>query len=215
VVAADHERGWMLMRELPGETARATAGHDAWWSAVEVLSRIHQAFAGRNEDVLAAGAPHRGLAHVREAIETLVGVDARGAALLRAACDELAIYDLPETLVHGDFHRGNVSVDGGRPVIFDWSDACLAHPLVDMHALFAYDEEPARSDSLRRYAAGWPTHERERILAACRFAEPLACVHQAVTYEALAAASEPPDRLWFVAEPPDWIERALESAARL
>jgi hypothetical protein len=40
-------------------------------------------------------------------------------------------------------------------------------------------------------------------------------VHEALTYEALAAASEPPDRLWFVAEPPDWIGRALESAAKL
>jgi hypothetical protein len=93
--------------------------------------------------------------------------------------------------------------------------ACLAHPLVDLHAVFADDEEPWRSESLRRYAAAWPANERERILAACRFAEPLACVHQALTYEALAGASEAPDRLWFVAEPPDWIERALESAARL
>jgi Ser/Thr protein kinase RdoA (MazF antagonist) len=162
VVAADHDRGGTLIRELPGETARDAAGQGAWWSAVAVMARIHQAFAGRGEEVLAADAPNRGLAHVREAIGTLPGVDAIGAERLRSACDELATFELRETLVHGDFHHGNVSVDGEGPVIFDWSDACLAHPLVDLHAVFAYDEHEAGT----RVSAGTPPPGRRTSASA-------------------------------------------------
>jgi Ser/Thr protein kinase RdoA (MazF antagonist) len=47
---------------------------------------------------------------------------------------DLARLDLGLTLVHGDFHAGNVAFDDGRLVVFDWSDAVVGHPLMDAAA---------------------------------------------------------------------------------
>ena len=53
----------------------------------------------------------------------MAGLPDRVAAV--AACG------VPDTLVHGDFHPGNVA---GRPddyVILDWGDSFVGHPLLD------------------------------------------------------------------------------------
>jgi aminoglycoside phosphotransferase (APT) family kinase protein len=36
------------------------------------------------------------------------------------------------SLVHGDLHLGNVAKGPGGPLIFDWTDACVAHPFLDL-----------------------------------------------------------------------------------
>ena len=47
---------------------------------------------------------------------------------------EIADCGLPDTLVHGDFHRGNVRGSDGRLVLLDWGDCGVGHPLLDQTA---------------------------------------------------------------------------------
>jgi Ser/Thr protein kinase RdoA (MazF antagonist) len=46
----------------------------------------------------------------------------------------LARLPIEPTLVHGDFHAGNLAWHRGRLRIFDWSDAVVGHPLMDAAA---------------------------------------------------------------------------------
>ncbi|MCB0954723.1 MAG: phosphotransferase [Ilumatobacter sp.] len=91
------------------------------------------------DEALAAGVPdrrftslaadlHAALVHpvVAEVLRCTPADADRLAERIAAAAAGLA--DLPDVLVHGDFHPGNV-IDG--PVILDWSDAAVSNPLVD------------------------------------------------------------------------------------
>ncbi|MBI1880332.1 MAG: phosphotransferase [Chloroflexi bacterium] len=51
---------------------------------------------------------------------------------LKARCDQLAGYSVPQTLVHGDLHTGNVALVEGKLLFFDWTDACVTHPFFDV-----------------------------------------------------------------------------------
>ena len=60
----------------------------------------------------------------RRSLEAVVaGLPARVAAI--ADCG------VPDTLVHGDFHAGNVAGRPGDYVILDWGDSFVGHPLLD------------------------------------------------------------------------------------
>ena len=50
----------------------------------------------------------------------------------RESIAQLQAGPVPETLVHGDFHPWNVHRDGDHLVIFDWSDAAITKPFVDV-----------------------------------------------------------------------------------
>ncbi len=47
---------------------------------------------------------------------------------------DLEACGLPETLVHGDFHPGNWRSGTDLPVLVDWGDSGVGHPLFDMPA---------------------------------------------------------------------------------
>jgi phosphotransferase family enzyme len=175
VVAIEPERGWLLMRELQGPVL-GDLDRSRWPEAGPLLGEIHRAWSSRREEILALGADDRGL-------DTLVVPDE-----LRADLDRLHELGLPETLVHGDFHPWNV-VAGDRLVLYDWSDACLSHPLFD---LLTYGWHADRSALLAAYGVSPETFA---------IAEPLACIHHAVSYERILEALEPADR-WLFADVP-------------
>ena len=64
--------------------------------------------------------------------EGVTGDELSGLMDLRPAiaelCDRLAQVGVPESLHNGDFHDGNVFLNEGHPSLFDWGDACVAHP---------------------------------------------------------------------------------------
>jgi hypothetical protein len=179
----DHERGWMLMPELPG-TPAFDLGPPAHEVVLRTIAEIHRAWRGRAAELLALGAQDR-----------------------RVEAPELAA--LPETLVHGDFHPGNAFVDGDCAVIFDWSDACVAHPLFDLH-LYLHDfGEGERDELVEAYASGWNGEvDADTIRELLPLAAPLSFLHQAESYRAIEAACAPDDRWWFAGEAERWRELA-------
>ena len=52
----------------------------------------------------------------------------RSVPRVRALCDELAGYGIPEAIQHDDFHDGQVYVRDDRYLLLDRGDACVSHP---------------------------------------------------------------------------------------
>ena len=130
-------------------------------------------------------------------------------------CEEIASSPIPNTLVHGDFHAENVAVSEGRYLIFDWTDACIAHPFVDV-ATFLRNAEHASTDQATRdrwrdhYLHGWEDFASHDVASDLfeRMA-PLAAMHQAITYRWLLDSLDPSERWQFGSALQDWVARAL------
>jgi hypothetical protein len=103
---------------------------------------------------------------------------------LQERCTILGRYNLPDCLVHGDLHLGNVARNGDRYQVFDWSDSCIAHPFVDMiEPYFFYDDAEIQGRLRDAYLSQWTQFEpMERLSEVWRLAKPLAALHQAVSY---------------------------------
>ena len=75
----------------------------------------------------------------------VVAADVAGLRRLVGALDPLVRRledELPSgTIVHGDFHRGNVLGTTRRPVVIDWGQAALGHPLFDLPAWPDWDRD--------------------------------------------------------------------------
>ena len=110
----------------------------------------------------------------------------RAVAELQSRCEELGEGPLPQTLVHGDLHPWNVMVDGDDLRIFDWSDACVSHPLFDLPTfLQRADDESARESMLETYLGAWADlASLEELRAVYELALPLAHVHHAISLSA-------------------------------
>ena len=110
---------------------------------------------------IALVARHRPLPWIveqRRALDRLVsGLPARLAAI--ADCG------VPDTLVHGDFHPGNVAGPPDRYVILDWGDSFVGHPLID-ELVFTERLPPADRVAARGwFVAAWQhiePHSAER-----------------------------------------------------
>jgi Phosphotransferase enzyme family len=155
VLAADHERAWLLNRDA-GPVLRATAPAEELWGPWEgIVARYAEAqiLLSRHRDaLLAAGAPEASPAtlpgQARAVIADLAGrAPADGGLtveetasleallpLYDAWCAGLAASDVPDSIQHDDLHSSNVcwngSVDGAR--IIDWGDASIGSPLATM-----------------------------------------------------------------------------------
>ena len=143
VLAVHEAEGWLLLGDVGQDVVAAHA--DADDTTVRQLVALQRAFIDRVPDLLASGCPARGFASLPDDLSAVLAdpatldwinvPPARAAAIVawvRSAVADADPLGYPDTLVHGDFHPHNVAVVAGRPVIFDWSDAAVAHPLVDI-----------------------------------------------------------------------------------
>jgi hypothetical protein len=124
---------------------------------------------------------------------------------------------LPQTLVHGDFHPGNVRAAGSTITILDWGDSFLGNPAFDLLRL-SEGLGPAETAELEaHWAARWREHRRgcdpERAVALLR---PLVAVRAAATYAHFVEhieASERPFHAFDVTDQLELAERALAGGA--
>jgi Ser/Thr protein kinase RdoA (MazF antagonist) len=100
---------------------------------------------------------------------------------------------LPTTLVHGDFHAGNVARHQGRLVVFDWSDAVVGHPLMDAAAwIWEAPDEAALSTRWETWVDAWssriPASElRPRLDQVLG----VGAAHQLISLDGILRAMEP------------------------
>lgn len=115
---------------------------------------------------------------------------------LKDACRRLARLGLPDTLVHGDMHLGNVARYRGELVYFDWMDACVAHPFIDLHSLQWERDEKVRAALLEEYIAEWEgVVPAERLREAAALAAVVIPLHHAVSYRHIVANLEPASKV--------------------
>jgi len=204
-LAVEAKDGWML---LPGfdETF-------AWEAPLAVRQEAFRRFAGlqrRTADVtaelMADGCLDRRLEVLESQIDPLVS-DPEAVARLTADevaelrrlapamkdfCRRLDRLGVPATLVHGDLHAGNMARLDGAMVYFDWTDACIAHPFIDLHSLQWEKEESIRSALLSAYLESWEGVESaDRMLEAVSLARVVTPLHHAVSYQHIVAGLEP------------------------
>ena len=147
VLAIDAADRIVLLDEMDGPTAKDAGGEEAAPEAPAVLARIARMTEARVGELRAVGLHDRPLGQIAALLRpVLLGPDPVAAGALspeRAArivdwverqARDLETLGLGPTLVHGDFHAGNVAFHQGRLVVFDWSDAVVGHPLMDAAA---------------------------------------------------------------------------------
>ena len=238
-LAVDADRGWMVLADFGQEMG--------WETPLEVVEQVTRTFARMQvqaapqvERLLGAGCLDRRLGRLAaeaqawlpalEATGRLLGIDAAtwlsedettalGAAVprLTAACAELAAYRVPPSIVHGDLHLGNVATGPRGYLFFDWTDACIAHPFLDLPTIrrgtaFAEDEgEPELRDRLRAaYLPAWAAFEPpDRLRRAWELAVPLGALHHAISYRSIVARLQPPVDLHMAQSTAYWLRRVL------
>lgn len=122
---------------------------------------------------------------------------------------------IPASLVHGDFHRGNVRGTEERLAVLDWGDCGVGHPLLDQTAFLEWVPEGERAAVSREWSRLWraavPGSDPDR---AAHLLEPVAALGAAVIYQGFLDAIEPDERIYHASDPADWPTRAAELAAR-
>jgi Ser/Thr protein kinase RdoA (MazF antagonist) len=212
VVATHEARGWLLLRELHGtQLGDQDVAH--WASGLHALGEIQRSWTARVDELAGMGVPDRSLVSLERDLPDVLGAVALEpelrtrleavAGTLARLPEELAAGPLPETLIHGDFHPWNVMGDGDDVRIFDWSDACLSHPLFDLATFLPrLDDLAARATLRDAYLATWhAVAHLDELRALADRAAPLAQVHHAQSYLRILEALEPDDR-WFFADVP-------------
>jgi Ser/Thr protein kinase RdoA (MazF antagonist) len=207
VVAFAPNKGLLLMREFGPELGDRDAA--AWEHGVRLTAEIQRAWTRRLGDLAALGAPTRRLESLRADVD---GVDA-----LVATWARLSALPLADSIVHGDLHPWNATVEPHGIRIVDWSDAAIGPPFLDLGvALFDVHDTAARSRLVEAYLEPWRGLATERELReAAALGEVLGSVYQAQSYRAINAAFEPDDRWLFAEEEQKWMERARQLAEKL
>ncbi|HEY6706198.1 MAG TPA: phosphotransferase [Actinomycetota bacterium] len=237
-LAVDPERGWMV---LAGFDAKL-----GWDAPLEVVEAVARTFAGMQAEaaghvdlLLAAGCNDRRLDRLAARAEAWlpeVGADGRlpamdtatwlseeeAAALaaavprIRACCEELAALAVPASLVHGDLHLANVAEGPRGPLLFDWTDACVTHPFLDLATIrrgtgeIDVAEAELRARLRAAYLPAWSSFESpERLARAWELAVPLGALHQAVSYRSLVASLQPPIDLHMARSTAWWLRQVL------
>jgi Ser/Thr protein kinase RdoA (MazF antagonist) len=218
LIARDGAR--ILMPELPGEDLYEAAD-DQRPLMVTMLTDLQHRWSGRIKRLLDTGMADWRAAALGEAIPALirrlggtVSAEARSglgrleAGLPRRFAD-LEACGLPDTLVHGDFHPGNLRGGASRMTILDWGDCGVGHPLLDQPAFLgrarAGTEALLRttwSDAWRRLVPGCDPDRAAELIA------PIAAVRQALIYQHFLDNIEPAEHPYHRADPADWLTRA-------
>jgi phosphotransferase family enzyme len=141
----------------------------------------------------------------RRALDRLLGVlPARFAAI-----DDCAI---PSSLVHGDFHPGNIRGVPGHLVLLDWGDSSIGHPMLDQTAFLERLAVGDRRTAQQAWTDAWhrarPGCDPTRAAALLR---PVAAVRQAVIYRRFLDNIEPDERVYHRDDPAIWLRRAAEA----
>ncbi|WP_206752040.1 aminoglycoside phosphotransferase family protein [Kribbella antiqua] len=195
-LAVDEKRVWMLLPDV-GHPLADSSDVSVWIEALRGHARLQRSYVDQTDRLLEFSCVDRRLAVLDAELDRLLGpnpvtdrLDAderellpRRAAQLREAINELAAIGVPETLLHGDLHPRNLAVRDGRVLVFDWTDAAVSHPFLDLVTFFD-DRSPISMDPRLKdaYLAEWEEYASSTELRrALELAEELGALHQTMT----------------------------------
>lgn len=229
-IATDPRRNWMLLPDLGKEDLQEGTSLEEWCQVVRLLARMQVECVGRDDELLEAGVGERRLRGMWKEIDSLCADEAvlslldsedrrklrEAVPLLKELCARLGEYGVPETLTHGDFHGGNIARVDGRHVIFDWTDAAISHPFLDMSILLNWNVPPEQPDEqaqlIDAYLEGWAAYgTREKLREAIRIAFPLSSLYQVMSYRRMIHALGEGAREELIEGLARWVGRALKA----
>jgi hypothetical protein len=214
-----HDGGRILLAEISGddlygaelpqllEMVTLLVGLQAWWR-------------GRVGELLALGLPDwrapaltASIVDVIERTADELSADERASLArfvqgLPSRFSQVADCGLGDTLVHGDFHPGNVRGDARGLTLLDWGDSGVGHPLLDQPAFL--DRVPrAALDTVRQH---WLRQWRDAApgcdpVRAALLLGPVAAARQAVIYRRFLDGIEPAEHPHHRSDPAAWLRR--------
>ncbi|GAA2216655.1 phosphotransferase family protein [Micromonospora olivasterospora] len=201
VLAASPEDGWWLSADFGAQPPVRDAA-----AALRMLARIQVGTVGRPAPLREAGCPTRTLDDLAGRVPALLrrpelwqpsGTPDRARLTrvglwLQDRCAELDDFDLPLSLVHGDFHQHNAADRPAGPLLFDWSFATVSHPLLDLGGWLHAVGEPDARRHVAAYLEGWRQVAPPGVLLeAWQVARPVAALFELVKFADLAERMGP------------------------
>jgi Ser/Thr protein kinase RdoA (MazF antagonist) len=225
-IAVDRDRRWMLLEDF-GPVVGWQAAAETRVEVLSTFARMQLETTSRQDELLALGAFDRRPAWLAAQIQPLLdapdlGLDAHERERLSVLgprfaeiCERLAAGAVPDGLVHGDLHLSNVAGNADGYVFFDWTDACLAHPFMDMLAVLFTEDAELRRSLRDAYLGVWAdVAPQDELLELWALAEPLASLNQAVSYRSIIANVERGAAPEFDTMVPFFLRKALASSER-
>ena len=153
VIATHPTRAWMLLGDGGVKLREAMSGQallETWAAVLPRYAELQRSMLGREAELLATGTPDHRLAKLTDQLAAVIDDDRALGPLnedalapthdqlramlpqLAALAAELAAFGIGASIDHDDLHDANVLVRDGRPVVFDWGDACVTHPFLSL-----------------------------------------------------------------------------------
>ena len=166
IIAADVERGWMLMSDFAGASLE-TADASHFLNAVTLFAKIQQSTAPDRSEWELLGCPDMTPANLfrltrRLIADTVVFCDGEGGLCgeeltelerkipqMEQMLTRLASSVLPITISNEDFRAGNVAVCGSEYVFYDWGNTVMTHPMFGINYFLNRMIRPDSEDRLR------------------------------------------------------------------
>lgn len=200
-------------------------GEDAYGCSVEqrgafagLLHGVQTTALDHVTELVALGVPDRRGARLLDDIDRAlrqfgadVGSVADVLAELPGRLADVEACGVADTLVHGDFHPGNVRARENGATLIDWGDCFIGHPAFDL--IRSIDGCDARASRFlidawsRRWRERFPASDPERAVELLR---PVNALRQAAVYARFCSQIEPDERLFHAAD----VARCLDEAAR-
>ena len=214
--------GCILLDHVDGNDLYG-AGLDVRIAIVADLHPVQRAAADPVEELLRLGVPDRRTAPLIAALRGVVarhGGGDRRLDALAAGLDErmarVAACGLPETLLHGDLHPGNVrghigatGPDGRPRVVIDWGDSCVTHPAFDVLRMTEGLAEGDARAVVDAWAAPWRAGGGDPE-GAVELLRPVAALRNAAAYADFLDQIEPAEHPYHAADVGLWLNRAAE-----
>jgi hypothetical protein len=219
-----HDDGRMLLAEIPGDNLYE-AELPQLLEMVTLLVGLQRSWRDRVDDLLALGLPDwrapaltAAIVEVIERTADELSADDRATLArfvrgLPSRLRQVADCGLGDSLVHGDFHPGNVRGDSRGITLLDWGDSGVGHPLLDQPAFLGRisSVDIVKEHWLRLWREAVPGSDPAR---AAVLLGPVAAARQAVIYRRFVDAIEPAEHPYHRADPAAWLQRTATLSAQ-